>query len=377
MSFYTLFNLKEVLKMFDYIGEECIVCKQKFKKGDDIVVCPDCGTPYHRECFAKNGACVNLTLHENHQSWTQTVKKGNKTSQNQDFDENSANENSFNQNAENNSNGVCPFCGNVNNPGSSFCSRCGKSLDGSNENGQFRYANSSTYVDMGGKQIKIDFGDKYAGLNPEDDFEGAKIGNTAEFIGSNSFMLLVLFKKFSMKLAKVSTNLACLFFPYLYFAYRKMWKMCFATVAVLSILSIPSFLDGLVSLDTVQYKQILASTVGQTPAYNDMIIQIIQRWQTMLKPYSVLLNNLDVIGQALIMAVRILTFLFANYLYYKFTVKKVNNIQNTYGLSEAANVCRSAGGTSVANVFLGILVKIAAEFVFYGITVVLLLMNTK
>ena len=97
----------------------------------------------------------------------------------------------------------------------------------------------------------------------------------------------------------------------------------------------------------------------------------------MLKPYSVLLNNLDVIGQALIMAVRILTFLFANYLYYKFTVKKVNNIQNTYGLSEAANVCRSAGGTSVANVFLGILVKIAAEFVFYGITVVLLLMNTK
>ena len=363
--------------MFDYIGEECIVCKQKFKKGDDIVVCPDCGTPYHRECFAKNGACVNLTLHENHQSWTQTVKKENKTSQNQDFDENSANENSFNQNAENNSNGVCPFCGNVNNPGSSFCSRCGKSLDGSNENGQFRYANSSTYVDMGGKQIKIDFGDKYAGLNPEDDFEGAKIGNTAEFIGSNSFMLLVLFKKFSMKLAKVSTNLACLFFPYLYFAYRKMWKMCFATVAVLSVLSIPSFLDGLVSLDTVQYKQILASTVGQTPAYNDMNIQIIQRWQTMLKPYSGLLNNLDVIGQALIMAVRILTFLFANYLYYKFTVKKVNNIQNTYGLSEAANVCRSAGGTSVANVFLGILVKIAAEFVFYGITVVLLLMNTK
>lgn len=377
MSFYTLFNLKEVLKMFDYIGEECIVCKQKFKKGDDIVVCPDCGTPYHRECFAKNGACINLSLHENNQTWTQTVKEENKSTQNQNSDSNSANENSFNQNTENNSNAVCPFCGNVNNPGSSFCSRCGKSLDGSNENGQFKYANSSTYVDMGGKQVKIDFGDKYAGLDPEDDFEGAKVKNTAEFIGSNGFMLLVLFKKFSMKLAKVSTNLACLFFPYLYFAYRKMWKMCFATVAVLSVLSIPSFLDGIVSLDTVQYKQLLSSTVSQIPAYNDVMIQIIQKWQTMLKPYSALLNNLDVICQALIMAVRILAFLFGNYLYYRFTIKKVNNIQNTCSLSEAPARCRAEGGTSIANIFLGIVAKIAAEFVFYGIAIVLLLMNTK
>ncbi len=33
--------------MADYKGNTCPVCKQKFKEADDIVVCQDCGTPYH------------------------------------------------------------------------------------------------------------------------------------------------------------------------------------------------------------------------------------------------------------------------------------------------------------------------------------------
>ena len=33
-----------------YIGNTCPVCGEKFKAGDDAVGCPDCGTPYHREC---------------------------------------------------------------------------------------------------------------------------------------------------------------------------------------------------------------------------------------------------------------------------------------------------------------------------------------
>ena len=27
------------------------------KKGDDIVVCPECGAPHHRECYEKEGHC--------------------------------------------------------------------------------------------------------------------------------------------------------------------------------------------------------------------------------------------------------------------------------------------------------------------------------
>ncbi len=42
----------------------CPVCKQPFSDNDDVVVCPDCGTPHHRECYKYVGHCVNHALHK-------------------------------------------------------------------------------------------------------------------------------------------------------------------------------------------------------------------------------------------------------------------------------------------------------------------------
>lgn len=41
----------------------CQVCKKPFVQGDDIVICPSCGAPYHRECYKKEGHCVYDAKH--------------------------------------------------------------------------------------------------------------------------------------------------------------------------------------------------------------------------------------------------------------------------------------------------------------------------
>ena len=41
----------------------CPVCEEKFKENDEIVVCPECGTPHHRDCYNNLGECKNSTLH--------------------------------------------------------------------------------------------------------------------------------------------------------------------------------------------------------------------------------------------------------------------------------------------------------------------------
>lgn len=41
----------------------CPVCRERFRDGDDIVVCPECGTPHHRECYLKNKKCGVSELH--------------------------------------------------------------------------------------------------------------------------------------------------------------------------------------------------------------------------------------------------------------------------------------------------------------------------
>ncbi len=46
-----------------YDNQKCPVCGVLFKEGDDVVTCPSCGTPHHRECYEKHGRCANESLH--------------------------------------------------------------------------------------------------------------------------------------------------------------------------------------------------------------------------------------------------------------------------------------------------------------------------
>lgn len=53
----------------DYRGQHCPICGKEFCDGDDIVVCPECGTPYHRECYKTAGHCVNEERHGESFEW--------------------------------------------------------------------------------------------------------------------------------------------------------------------------------------------------------------------------------------------------------------------------------------------------------------------
>ena len=55
--------------MNDYVGCVCSVCNKPFAAGDDIVVCPECGTPYHRACYQATGGCVHEAQHAEGYAW--------------------------------------------------------------------------------------------------------------------------------------------------------------------------------------------------------------------------------------------------------------------------------------------------------------------
>ena len=42
-----------------YYGCPCEGCSKPLTLQDDIVVCPDCGAPYHRDCYEKLGRCIH------------------------------------------------------------------------------------------------------------------------------------------------------------------------------------------------------------------------------------------------------------------------------------------------------------------------------
>ncbi|MDE6110561.1 MAG: DUF2628 domain-containing protein [Eubacterium sp.] len=49
--------------MFLYENNKCPVCNKVFEEGDDVVSCPECGTPHHRECYNSLGKCANKEKH--------------------------------------------------------------------------------------------------------------------------------------------------------------------------------------------------------------------------------------------------------------------------------------------------------------------------
>ncbi len=62
-------RVNERIKMSRFTNKSCPVCEKRFSEKDDIVVCPECGTPHHRECYAKNNSCGLVTYHVEGFEW--------------------------------------------------------------------------------------------------------------------------------------------------------------------------------------------------------------------------------------------------------------------------------------------------------------------
>jgi len=60
---------REGLAISKFTGEKCLFCTERFGDTDDVVVCPECGTPHHRSCYAENGFCANAERHAEGFEW--------------------------------------------------------------------------------------------------------------------------------------------------------------------------------------------------------------------------------------------------------------------------------------------------------------------
>ncbi len=59
----------------DYTGLKCPVCGKPFTSDDDIVVCPECGAPYHRACYQQAGHCIFQEKHGTPDAWKPPEKQ--------------------------------------------------------------------------------------------------------------------------------------------------------------------------------------------------------------------------------------------------------------------------------------------------------------
>lgn len=187
----------------DYIGNKCPVCQKYFHADEDIVVCPDCGTPHHRECYEQLGHCFNAELHE------------------QGYDYNQDNPSDDEQNNR------CKKCGNENEPDAFFCNKCGAPLGSGAQNASQQKTENADQAPFGAGAgagaYGMPFMDPLGGVPGDTDFgDGISAGETAKYVKQNTPYFIRVFSNIK-NFNKSKFNFAAALFRGGYMLYRKMY----------------------------------------------------------------------------------------------------------------------------------------------------------
>lgn len=241
--------------MSNYTGCKCPVCQQPFTEHDDIVVCPECGAPYHRACYQKQGGCVYESKHGTGFEWkpdpaaSQAAQAGRADSARYSDPQLS-----------------CPVCGAPNPATGLFCENCGAPLRSAprqpgqtppsygpgNAGGQTppQYGPGSGQTDPFEPDYSNPFGAFQANfipgglrVDPEEELEGVKARDWAAYLGKNAAYYLTNFKAMQATGRKISASFAAFFFGPFYFFYRKMWTEGLVLLAINAVLRIPIVLQ--------------------------------------------------------------------------------------------------------------------------------------
>ncbi len=301
--------------MSRYSGKKCVICSKTFNDDDDIVVCPDCGTPYHRACYEAAGRCVADGLHASGTSWHSfQVESGNII--------------------------VCKRCNHENSPQAIFCEKCGMPtrMDDAAKNYQSQMPQTNQQTQMPQNPYIFIF-DEYCGLSPEEEFDGVKLKEIAEFIGPNKRYFLPIFKNMKDRNKKFSVNLPAAFFPHYYFAYRKMYFPMLLAVLSYAILEIQVQFEYIKDSSTL-----IHSILSQYPALLEKLTAFAS---------SQLWTN---ISNVLFLACAAASFIFAffsNWIYYRHCIKKIKKLKsNNQTGSDLKGKFAKYGGTTIAGLLL-------------------------
>ena len=206
----------EVGRIMDYKGLKCPVCGKAFTADDDIVVCPQCGAPYHRECYVKAGKCVYSELHGTGRAWRPPARRGAAPEQDDDLPR-------------------CPRCGAKNAKSALFCAHCGLPLspngpspynapfprNSAQENGQ---QNSPRPPESGfpGGPFPFQY-DPLGGVNPNEPIDGVPASEMAQFVQSNTQYYLPAFINLN-RFGRNRFNFSAFLFTGLWMLYRKQYR---------------------------------------------------------------------------------------------------------------------------------------------------------
>ncbi len=186
--------------MSEKLSSSCPICNGYLFDDDDIVHCPVCGAPHHRDCWEAVGHCGLETAHGTGNQYKKP-------------------EEDHNQHSSESNSKRCRFCGKELEEDSIFCPYCGKNQPShnaaDNRNPEVHFRSFS----FGGAPIQQI--DPYGGIDKNSEIDGVKVKDIAKFIAFAPNKLLPKFKQIHNG-KKTFWNWMAFICPYTHTLFRKM-----------------------------------------------------------------------------------------------------------------------------------------------------------
>ncbi len=307
----------------DYKNLTCQVCQEEFRDGDDIVVCPDCGTPVHRACWQQVGHCVNEYRHDT--GWSFSIPKPEPEPEAPAFQPTNSSIDEGEDIEQDPNSGMFPG-GNVQmGPYGAY---------------PFREMSENGGIRQGYHRIGAD--------EPIGDYKAKEY---AAVIQNNSDRYIPKFARMKREGRTTSWNWAAFFFPALWFTYRKMYWQ--AVVALLLSVILPLlFMNSVVdyynkSMDFAQQQAVSQSASGDAASQEEIMSDM---------PES---PRVLTVNEYVTMAVQFFVGLFGNYWYMRRCEKLLKRSKSAEAESQGAAMLQKKGGTSTVAVIVALLLMFA------------------
>lgn len=297
--------------------KECPVCKKQFKDIDDVVVCPECGARYHRECYNEIGHCLFEDKHGTDDC--PQIEKENQVKI---------------------AIRMCPRCFSGNPADAKSCGECGYSFE--EQDNQEPQNDSSQIPDIAFLM------DPLGGVNQSEHFDSVTAVEVAKYVKVNSSYYLRIFKNIK-DFKKSRFNFSAFLFSGGWLLYRKQYKLGSIITAIMAILSIAStyityfyyipILSGILSTARVSL-----SASMFTQAQSQAILQQIFG----LSPEKILILLAPTIMNFISFIIMLVLGFKGNKIYMKNVISKVAKLkEQTNGLAEFNDKVEVQGGVDV------------------------------
>ena len=289
--------------MTNYIGVKCPVCNKKFAQNDDVVVCPTCGAPHHRDCYKLTNECAFVEEHLGGKVWHNPHDE-----QISGVDKDSLI--------------ACSVCGRKVLPDAVFCQHCGSTMQPQEP----KHAPKAAMHSNPGQQDSLGWGNGemphlgFMEIELPDAIGETKTEDLNKYVGQSQSYYLPRFFALDKIGRKISPNFAAMFFNFFYYLYRKMYLIGFFLLGVNIISMIPSVLYSWETLP------ILLRDLGMDQTFAGLGVNIpsVDQVDMVLAEHYFKLSN---ITQTASFVVNLVVSLFANHLYYTKCVKDIAKIR--------------------------------------------------